>query len=431
MKISNVVFSGVLVLLGACSAEQNLSHTSRNPGATNLFAESNNRFAFDLNRALQDDYTGKNVFISPASMSMAFAMLYNGSESDTKSQLAKTFYFEDASVFGLNGNKSDLNQRMQYALNTWTATKASQGYDLKLANQFFAQKDFGWLESYTKDLATYYNSGVLEYDFRDFCATECPRAIKDINQWAADNTNDRINDIVNENNINADTRFALANAIYFNADWSIPFPKYDYEQKMNFTVEAGKTISVNSMSNDSNYKYMENDEVQMVEMTYASPAAFQPELSMLVLLPQENSSVDELVKNLNVPEFNSWVAQLSDKYGFVQMPLFEQKMKFELQELLEKKMGLDIAMSKFADYSAMNGRKDISIGAVLHDTFIKVDQKGTEAAAVTVITGLEATSVGPSPEFMFNANRPFVYIIRDIASGTILFVGQQVDPSVK
>lgn len=387
-------------------------------------ATANNEFGFDLLRSLKDnpENKGKNQFISPISIHTAFGMALTGARTETRDELIQSLRFPTG--FAL----ADLNAAYKDIQDDLRGTTATDGFELAIANHFWAQSGFGFLPDYLSDLDSYFDAGVGEYDFRD--EADRKLAIADINQWASDNTNGRIPSIVNEESVTRNTRFVLTNAVYFLGEWVKPFPRDDKAPLPQLPFHSYDGIERKSpfLNDIRHVPYYADQDLQAIELQYKGKGGAQAEYSMLVVLPAEGSDIDDRLEKLNDAAVRDILAGMDYKEVAVTLPAFEVNAEYYLGKPLQDDLGMELAFSDYADFSGMNGRKDIKIGEVIHKTFVRVDNKGTEAAAVTAIIGIEATSVDVSVPVPFTADRPFFYAIVHRPTKTVTFAGVLLQP---
>jgi serpin B len=372
--------------------------------------DGNSAFAFDLYRELSDG-TG-NLFYSPYSISAALAMTYAGARGETEQQMADTLHYilsQDRLHPAFNALDLALISRGEGA-----EGKDGEGFRLNIVNATWGQEDYKFLQDYLDILAADYDAGIRLLDFVN--AAEEARVT--INDWVAGETEDRIKDLIPPGIIDAMTRLVLTNAIYFNAAWSNPFPE-EMTQDGTFNLIDGSEITVPMMVQTESFGYAEGDGYQAVELLYDGE-----ELSMVILLPESGEfetfegSVDaDLVKEI--------IADLEDREVALSMPKFEFESEFSLADTLIE-MGMPVAFSAAADFSGMTGNRDLSIAEVLHKSFVAVDEAGTEAAAATAVV-VELTAA-PELPVTVTVDRPFVFLIRDIETGAVLFLGRVMNP---
>lgn len=377
---------------------------------------ANNKFAFDVYPKLIEKE--KNTFFSPLSISSAFGMVYEGANGKTASEIKSVFHFpEDMNI--LRSSFYSINNEIN---------KTSKEYQLSIANALWAQKDYKFLDEYISSVDKYYGGKVTNLDFLN--AVEEARLI--INKWIEDKTNNKIKDIISKGSLSEATKLVLTNAIYFNGKWEKPFEKKATKADIMFTTNPGINVNVNMMqqTNDDKtvFKYGENNDLQILEMPYKGD-----KLSMVVVLPKKND-ITSLEKLLTLSNFNNWKKSLKEQRVNVFIPQFKFDSKYSSMANTLKSMGMPTAFSPGnADFSKMDGTKDLFIDSVIHQSFVDVNEDGTEAAAATVVM-MATTSAGPQEGPViptFYANHPFVFVIQDTTNRNILFMGRIVNPNLK
>ena len=367
---------------------------------------ANTAFAFDLYQQVGDQ--DGNLFYSPYSVSIALAMTYAGARGETEQQMA------DALRFTLP------QDRLHPAFNVLDQALASRGassdeFELHIVNRIWGQVDYPFLESFLDVLAENYGAGLNLLDFVN--ATEQSRVA--INDWVADQTRDRIKDLIAPGAITALTRLVLTNAVYFKAAWEEPFNEALTEDG-SFHRLDGSQVTVPMMRQNASFGYAAGDGYQAIELPYEGG-----ELSMVIFLP-DAARFAEFEAALDAAHVDAIAQALAPRDLALTMPRFSFTRDLSLVEVLSA-MGMPIAFTGAADFSGMNGSQDLFIQGVLHKAFVAVDEEGTEAAAATaVIVGLTAA---PPSELNVTIDRPFIFIIRDIETKTILFVGRVLHPS--
>jgi len=375
-----------------------------------LLVEGNSAFAFELYRALKGEEG--NLFYSPYSISLALAMTYAGARGETAEQMAVTLQFlleQERLHPAFNWLDAELASRGEGA-----AGKDGEGFRLNIVNAIWGQKDYEFLSDFLDVLAENYGAGLRILDF--ITETEASRLA--INQWVSDQTEGRIEDLIPQGAIDALTRLVLTNAIYFNAAWENPFNE-DMTADGPFYLLDGGQVIVPMMKQTEAFGYTEGEGYQAVELLYDGC-----ELSMVVLLP-EAGNFEAFEEELQAQQVDAIINDLQDTQVTLTMPRFEFDSEFGLKDTLAG-MGMPIAFSSSADFSGMTGNRELSISDVLHKAFVAVDEAGTEAAAATAVI-MKLTEV-PEPPVEVTIDRPFIFLIRDIDTGAILFVGRVMNP---
>jgi serpin B len=291
-----------------------------------------------------------------------------------------------------------------------------KAFHLSVANSLWGQSGSPFEPDFLYLLARNYGAGMRSADF----AADSEAARQAINDWVSQSTEDRIKDIIPPGALDAFTRMVLANAVYFKAAWEHPFAQ-QFTSAQPFQLLDGSSISVPTMVEAEDMGYLQGDGYRAVDLPYAGG-----QLSMLILLPDEGRFGD-MEGKLNPALINDTVSKLTTGEVILSMPKFKFEWSTGLSDGLAALGMVDAFDPRRADFSGIDGKHDLSISAALHKAFIAVDESGTEAAAATVIlaVGSDMTNV---PKVQLD--RPFFFLIRDNPTGTILFVGRVVNPSV-
>ncbi len=373
--------------------------------------DGNNAFALDLYQALRP--SDGNLFYSPFSISLALAMTYGGARGDTEVQMADVLHF-DLSPESLHAafNQLDLN----LAQSGETEDKDQQPMQLNIANAVWAQEDHPFLPEYLDLLALNYGAGIHLADF----TTQAEPTRQEINRWISDQTHDRIQDIISPGVLDALTRMVLVNAIYFKADWQTQFDANDTHHAPFYLLD-GSEVQVEMMSNDDiSLPYVDGDGYQAVELPYVGGMA-----AMDIILPDEGQ-FEAFDATLDWAALESILGEMQPTQLRLNMPKFTFTSQFNLSQQLAA-MGMPDAFDPDrADFSGMDGMRDLYISNVIHQAFVAVDEKGTEAAAATVV--IMTLSAMPMEGIELTIDRPFFFLIRDLASGQILFAGRVLNP---
>ncbi|MBN1944527.1 MAG: serpin family protein [Bradymonadales bacterium] len=373
--------------------------------------DGNSAFAFDLYQELLKDADG-NLFYSPHSISLALAMAFAGAEGNTEAEMAETLHFtlEEARLHSaFNALDQELASRGEGAQG-----RDGEGFRLKIVNATWGQTGYSFLMSFLDVLAENYGAGLRLLDFRQ--APEESRVT--INDWVSENTEGRIEDLLQPGVISSDTRLVLTNAIYFNAAWSIQFEE-DVTTQEPFQPLEGNQVTVDMMHLSDSLGYTEGDGYQAVELLYDGE-----ELSMVVIVP-DAGQFEAFEAGLSSERIAGIIGSMEVANGSLAMPRFEFVSEFSLVETLMA-LGMIDAFGN-ADFSGIDGTYNLLISDVVHKAFVAVDEAGTEAAAATAVVFVE--SAAPMDEFELTIDRPFLFAIRDIPTGALLFVGRVVNPA--
>jgi len=366
--------------------------------------EGNSAFALDLYQQLSQE-NASNLFFSPYSISVAFAMTYAGARGETEQQMAEVLHFDlpqDRLHAAFNLLEAELNSRQ--------SLDEEDYFQLNIANAIWGQNGFEFLDEFLDTMAENYGAGLRIVDF--LRATE--EARQTINQWVSDETQGKIEELIAEGDLDEGTVIALTNAIYFKAKWYSPFMEENTHDAQ-FTLLDGSTVTVPMMKQDMSFYYTEGSDYQAIELKYKSHA-----FSMVILLPRAGE-FEEFEASLNAQKVSDIIDSMEGQALNILMPKFGYETGYRLEKILSD-MGMPNAFSN-ADFSGMAANAaDLYITDAAHKAFISVDEKGTEAAAATWV------AIAGLTEIEFNMNRPFIYLIRDIETGTILFVGRVLNP---
>jgi len=380
------------------------------PEDVSALADGNAAFAFDLYRTLA---AGEgNLFFSPYSISVALAMTYAGAAGDTASQMASTLQFtlpQDRLHPAFNAYSLDLQARAQ---------EPTEGtpFELSIANSLWGQQGFPFRPEFLDLLGENYDAGMRLVDF----AADPEVARLAINQWVSDETREKIQDLIPSGAIDALTRLVLANAINFKAAWLHAFDS-DATTTEPFHLLDGSTVEVPMMHQDEPYGYAVREEYRALELPYETG-----NMAMLIILPDEGQlqTVEEALGSEMLQEI---IGNLTYGPVILSLPMFTYESAFSLNDALQNLGMTDAFDPERADFSGMDGTRDLHMGSVLHKAFVSVDEQGTEAAADTAVI-MELTSALPDEPITITVDRPFIYLIRDGQTGSLLFVGRMLNP---
>jgi len=375
-----------------------------------LLIEGNSAFAFDLYQAVREK--DGNLFYSPHSISVALAMTYAGARGETAEQMADTIRFlleQDRLHPAFNWLDAELASRGEGAQG-----KDGEGFRLNIVNAIWGQKDYEFLSEFLDLLAENYGAGLRILDF----INETEESRLAINEWVSDQTEGHIEDLIPEGVITLLTRLVLTNSIYFNAAWEYPFDE-DITADGPFYLLDGGQLTVPMMKQTEAFGYTDGEGYEAVELLYDGD-----ELSMVILLPAPGD-FETLEEELQADKVSDIISGLQLTEVALTMPKFEFDSEFSLKDTLAD-MGMPVAFSTGADFSGMTGKPELYIAEVLHKAFVSVDEAGTEAAAATAVP-MELTAV-PEPPAEVTLDRPFIFLIRDIETGAILFIGRVLNP---
>lgn len=367
-------------------------------------------FALDLYQILRQQEG--NLFYSPYSLSLALAMTYAGARGGTEAQMAQAMHYTLPQA-RLHPALAALSEELT-AHGQGAEGSDGEGFRLNVTNALWGQQDYNFLPGFLDLLDHYYGAGLRRVDFVG--ASE--QARQTINDWVAGETEDRITDLIPQGVIDAMTRLVLTNAIYFNAAWAEPFEEGNTSDGPFYLLDGGQ-VSVPMMRQSSFFGYAAGQGYRAVELPYDGQ-----ELSMVILLP-DSGEFDAFEASLDAPGLDAILGALAYRPVALAMPRFEFSAQFSLQEALTA-LGMVDAFTDNADFSGMTGSRELFISAVLHKAFVSVDEAGTEAAAATAVVA--KLTAAPSDPLEVTLDRPFLFLIRDLETGAVLFWGRVVDP---
>jgi serpin B len=392
------------LLLGCC-----VSLTSLNAAETTDTAPvvgGNTALATDFYAKLKNEEG--NLFFSPYSISTALAMTFAGARGDTAQQMAEVLHFT-VPQDRLNPAFAELEAELE-------AIQKKGKVQLSVANSLWPQKGYPFLPEYVRLLKRYYGSTVTPLDF----AKNPEAARKTINDWVERETNRKITDLIKPGVLDSLTRLVLANAVYFKGKWANQFDSKQ-TQDGQFLVTSNSYVKCKMMHRKATYAFAEMPDLKVLELPYAGD-----DVSMIVLLPQKMDGIGALENELTAAKLTEWTKLLRQQEVEIALPKFKLTCAFSLKRTLTA-MGMTDAFSEKADFSGMDGRKNwLYLSAVLHKAFVDVNEEGTEAAAATAeFVEVGAELVPPT----FIADHPFLFLIRDRHTGSILFLGRVINPT--
>ncbi len=374
------------------------------PVAPELLAAAKNRFGFALVNELAAVQPAENLLISPYSIATALTMTATGAAGETKNVMLKTLSLSGIRTEELNAGEKNLLDSL---------ITARRNITLEIANSIWARHGIAFKSAFRRELQHFYSAELFTLDFNS------PDAASRINSWVSRRTHDKIRSIISR--INPEHALFLINAVYFKGRWQQPFdPQLTAEDI--FYLPDNRTVRVQMMHRSGKFSYFAGTGFEAVELPYG-----QGKISMFLLLPEEKTGLPALLKQLTPENWSAWRARFASRQGEIALPRFrieyEQSLKPALSQL---GMGLAFDLNR-ADFSAMCSQPRLAIGDVKHKSFIEVNEEGTEAAAVTSVE-MVMTAI-PVNSFSLVFNRPFLFLIQDNTTGTILFIGTVVHPA--
>lgn len=369
--------------------------------------QDSNQLALDLYHRLQSE--PGNICFSPASISTAFAMLYNGARGDTAAEMARVLHFE--------GAPNQISAEYGKLLKDWRAFSQDKSLKFDVANALWAQAGYPIDPQFTAQLQTDFQSELKTLNF-----AQADQSRMAINKWVSDRTQDKIKELIPSGAVNAQTRLVLTNAIYMKGAWKTPFDPHA-TRDASFTSANGP-MQVPMMNETGGFKYLKTPDFSAISMDYTGAP-----LSMMIFLPEKNDGLSGLEKSLTIDKLESWSKQLASaapQRVRVTLPKFYAKEELPLTKLLNE-MGMSTVFSPRADFSGIHRGPDrVYLSNAFHQATVEVNEEGTEAAAATGLT-MRATAVYAN-QIVFRADHPFLFLIRDNSSGLILFLGRLNDP---
>ena len=386
-------------------------------GELQALVSGNNTFALDLYQVLRT--SDGNLLYSPYSISLALAMTYGGARGETEAQMAQTLHY-DLPQAALHAAFNQLDLALEEK--SQVDEDGNQPVQLDIANAIWAQQDYPFLPEYLDVLALNYGAGIHLSDF----ATQAEKTAEEINLWVSDQTHERIQDIIQPNALGEATRLILVNAIYFNAGWNTPFnPEYTHDAP--FTLLNGGENLVDMMYERLVLPYKAGSisggiGYQVVSLPYTNRS-----LVMEILVPDQGQfSAFEAV--LDWQTLDAILGEFHVKDVRLNMPKFTFRSSFVLVDPLKSLGMLDAFEPGRSDFSGIDGTQGLTISNVIHQAFVAVAEEGTEAAAATIVEIETAAAPMEDEPIELVIDRPFIFLIRDLSSGQILFIGRVLDP---
>ncbi len=403
--MKNLILFIVVLFFVSCDKEElvNTDFDCRDNFKICELTHDNNDFGFSLFNAVNNNSKGENIFISPFSISAALAMTLNGARDETNVEMTETLKYSGWNKDSLNTAFRDLLQLLP---------ELDKKVKINNANSIWYRTGFEVLPDFLSVNKNYFNAEVRDKDFSN------PNSVIEINKWIEDKTEGKIIDVLKT--LDHQTVMLLINAIYFKAQWKNEFDKKETKIEK-FYLENGNQINVSMMhSSKMKLPFYQSSKFSMIDLPYSDSV-----YTMSILLPNINHGVDEIINDLNIVNWENIQDKMFNTEIDVAIPKFKLEYKTSLKSILPN-LGMKLAfIHGVADFSGINSLKNLYIDDVIHQSFVEVDEAGTEAAAATVVI-ISNTSVGNE----FYANRPFVFLIRDNKTKSILFIGKMMNPQI-
>lgn len=379
--------------------------------------DGNTRFALNLYSQLATN--SGNLFFSPYSISTCLAMLYGGASGSTEQQMSQ--------VLGFSTNQQQCASVFQELQSQVEADQQTNAVELNIANALWVREGFPFLPPFLETATNQYQAKIGQADF----ISEAGKITDEINNWVAQETRNRIQNIVPPGYLNPDTVLVLANAIYFMGAWTTAFAETNTSTQP-FYVTSTTVVEVPLMHQpfvlDGNghaivFNYVRSNDFQAIELPYGSN-----QLSMVILLPSQIAGMRQLEQQLSPAFLSNVLKQMRPQQVEIYLPRFTLESSFNLGKTLEA-MGMpDAFLPYLADFSGIDGGQDLFVSSVLHKAWGQVNEAGTEAAAATVIGVVTSGITADGPQ-VFRADHPFLFLIRDTQTGSVLFLGRLTNPN--
>ena len=364
--------------------------------------KANGLFALDLFKKISEDDSDGNIFISPFSISTALTMTANGANSQTLEEMQSTLRVNGMEMGAVNGGYQQLLDILP---------NLDPKSNLKLANSLWPQEGSNVLPSFLDLVSNYFNSEVHPTDPRQAGAKDT------INEWIEDNTDGLVKNVIGE--LPPEVAMLLVNAIYFRGSWKTEFDPANTHEANFYTGSDSVLVDMMHIE-ESGFPYFANATFQAIDLAYGDSV-----FSMSIFLPHPGNSVDDIIADMNGENWDKWMGSFEKKNVELFLPKFKLEYGIKLKNTLSE-MGMANAFTREADFTNMFAGGNVQIDDVIHKAFMEVNEEGTEAAAATVV--LVIFNSAQYPEY-FNVNRPFVFVIRDNKTNSILFMGKMMDPT--
>ncbi len=381
------------------------SVTDQTPGAqfAPLLA-SDNHFAFRLFTSLVREDQGKNIFLCPYSIVTALRMTYNGTRGETRKAMAESLGITQFSSPDLHNMHFALTERLL------TLQTDDPELSLSLANALWAQEDIAFQAEFLRVSEEFYRAELHTVDFAD------PRALSLVNEWVCEKTQGKVEKILER--LDPDTIMIIVNAVFLSAPWQRAFDP-QATQELPFTLLDGTTRKHPMMYQRGAYLYWEDEELQAVALPYGATGR----VNMYLFLPRLGVDFGAFLSSLSGTKWEEWMARFGEYQGVVMIPRFRLAYGVELKEVL-RTLGMGIIFTPQADLSALT-LQPAFVSEVVHRALVEVNERGTEAGGASAVVIAKG---GPAQPFLFIADRPFFFVLRDDLTGVILFMGCVVDP---
>ena len=363
--------------------------------------DTDNTFAFDLFKTTYRLTDESNVFVSPLSMNMALSMTMNGAKNATLDEMQEALRAKNYTMDDINKYNKSLREAL---------VAVDKSTTLSIANSIWYDNLYTFENDFISTNRNNYDAEIKAVDFGS------SNTVRQINDWVSGKTNKKIPTIIDE--LSPDNVICLLNAIYFKGIWRDKFDKNRTKDE-DFYSEGGSSMGkVKMMSQTHNFLYSADDNCGYLMLPYGNQA-----FSMIVMLPNEGKSIDDVIPNLSNKSWDE--AMYMDTYEVnLRFPRFKAECSYEMHKAILPDMGMVVPFSEFADFSGMTKDVNIMLSKVIHKTFVEVNEEGTEAAAVTAVVGDVTALPPPGTKINYVVNKPFAFAIRENSTGVILFFGK-------
>jgi serine protease inhibitor len=369
-------------------------------------------FCFSLYSSLNEP--SSNILFSPYSIYTCLSMVYAGARGETASQMQ--------TALSLNINQKKLPAASAKLSKMLLAQQSeTQSYEMHIANGLWLDLDTFVLSDFRHVAENDYNATVQPLNF-----SQSDLAMNTVNEWASNHTNGKIPKILQEGDVDGSTRVLLTNAVYFKGSWLKPFdPKSTTTASFFFPPEVSTEVKM--MENTAAFPYFENDSMQMLALPFKGKTSDNGQIACLILLPRTKLQLSDVENALTTSNIEEWTSQLKEQSVNVKLPKFNLTKRLDLNQALQA-LDMKLAFTKDADFSGIDGMRDLVLSKVVHDTFFSLDEAGVTAAAATAAS-INVTAVQQkNPPIDFNADHPFLFLIVDLNTKTLLFMGKFLKP---
>jgi serpin B len=376
-------------------------------------SEDINCFGFAISKPLTEN--DANAIYSPFSLFTCFSMVASGAEGATKNAMETGLHWSQSRQ-NTASNLAALSEKL------FAPTEEACKLKLRSANAIFAEQDTTFLPNFKSLIENEYRAEAQALDF-----SKSDQATQLINTWVSNETNQKIRDLLQQGDIDASTRMVLVNALYFQGTWQSQFNK-KATTKRPFSIDENTSLAVSMMRQVNQFRYFDDANVQVAILPLCSAEHARP--SLIVVLPKTPGNFSRISERISTQDLQNYLATSTSQRLDLQLPAFCLRKRYDLQKALTS-LGMGIAFTDQADFSAIDGMKDLYLSKALHEGYFDLNENGIEAAAATA-AAINVTSVGPSKEkpILFIADHPFLFFLIDEESGVVLFAGKFSDPNL-